>query len=119
MRNRLVLLLGLAVLAAAVGPTPGAARRWVCHPSNHRRRAPRGPALYEQRPHRRGARYDQGLFILSGGVQYRVMQRWAVFGQYQFKPASERFVIRSQKHAFNAGIGYALMHSEETVSTER
>lgn len=61
----------------------------------------------------------KAFLVLSGGIQGRFLKRWALFGQYQFMPASNDFVIRSQQHAFNVGLRYALTHSEEIVSTQR
>jgi hypothetical protein len=61
----------------------------------------------------------KAFLVLSGGIQARFAARWALFGQYQFMPASNDFVIRSQQHAFNVGLRYALTHSEEIVSTQR
>ena len=61
----------------------------------------------------------KAFLVISGGVQTRILGRWALFGQYQFMPAADDFVIRSQQHSFNAGIRYALTHAEEVVSTER
>ncbi len=61
----------------------------------------------------------KAFLVLSGGIQGRFLERWALFGQYQFMPASNDFVIRSQQHAFNIGLRYALTHSEEIVSTQR
>ncbi len=61
----------------------------------------------------------KAFLILSGGIQGRFLKRWALFGQYQFMPASNDFVIRSQQHSFNVGLRYALTHSEEIVSTQR
>ena len=61
----------------------------------------------------------KAFLVLSGGIQGRFNERWALFGQYQFMPASNDFVIRSQQHAFNIGLRYALTHSEEIVSTQR
>ncbi len=61
----------------------------------------------------------KAFLVLSGGVQGRFTERWALFGQYQFMPASNDFVISSQQHAFNIGLRYALTHAEEIVSTQR
>jgi hypothetical protein len=61
----------------------------------------------------------KAFLILSGGVQARFLGRWALFGHYQFMPASDDFIIRSQQHIFNVGLRYSLTHSEEVVSTER
>jgi hypothetical protein len=61
----------------------------------------------------------KAFLVLSAGAQARFMGRWALFGQYQFMPASDDFVIRSQQHSFTAGLRYSLTHAEEVVSTER
>jgi hypothetical protein len=61
----------------------------------------------------------KAFLILSAGAQLRFMGRWAFFGQYQFMPASDDFVIRSQQHVFNVGLRFSLTHAEEVVSTER
>jgi hypothetical protein len=61
----------------------------------------------------------KAFLILSAGAQARFAGRFALFGQYQFMPASDDFVIRSQQHIFNVGLRYSLTHSEETVGTER
>ncbi len=61
----------------------------------------------------------KAFLVLSGGIQARFLRRWALFGQYQFMPGSNDFMITSQQHAFNAGLRYALTHSEEIVSTQR
>lgn len=61
----------------------------------------------------------KAFLVLSAGWQYRAGQRWALFGQYQYMPGSGDFVIRSDQHAFNLGLRYAVTHSEEVVTTER
>ena len=61
----------------------------------------------------------KAFLVLSAGAQARFLSRWALFGQYQFMPASNDFVIRSQQHSFNVGLRYQLTHAEEIVSTER
>jgi len=61
----------------------------------------------------------KAFLVLSGGIQARFLERWALFGQYQFMPASNDFVISSQQHAVNVGLRYALTHAEEIVSTQR
>ncbi len=61
----------------------------------------------------------KAFLILSGGWQYRAGLRWAIFGQYQYMPGSNDYVIRSAQHTFNLGLRYAVTHSEEVVTTER
>lgn len=61
----------------------------------------------------------KAFLVLSAGAQARFLSRWALFGQYQFMPASDDFVIRSQQHSINFGLRYQLTHAEEIVSTER
>ncbi len=61
----------------------------------------------------------KAFLVLSAGAQTRFLSRWALFGQYQFMPSSNDFVIRSEQHVFNAGLRYQLTHAEEVVSTER
>ena len=61
----------------------------------------------------------KAFLILSGGIQARFANRWALFGQYQFMPASDQFLITSQQHAFTVGLRFAVTNSEEIVSTQR
>ena len=61
----------------------------------------------------------KAFLVLSGGWQYRAGLRWAIFGQYQYMPGSNDYVIRSAQHSFNLGLRYAVTHSEEVVTTER
>ena len=61
----------------------------------------------------------KAFLILSGALQYRAGLRWAIFGQYQYMPGSNDYVIRSAQHTFNLGLRYAVTHSEEVVTTER
>ncbi len=61
----------------------------------------------------------KAFLVLSAGAQSRFLNRWALFGQYQFMPSSDDFVIRSQQHVFTAGLRYQLTHAEEVVTTER
>ncbi len=62
---------------------------------------------------------SKAFMVLSGGAQLRFLNRWALFGQYQFMPASDDFVIRSQQHVLNFGLRYQLTHAQEAVTTER
>ncbi len=61
----------------------------------------------------------KAFLILSAGVQARFANRWALFGQYQFMPASDQFLITSQQHSFTVGLRFAVTNSEEIVSTQR
>ena len=61
----------------------------------------------------------KAFLVLSAGIQSRFLNRWALFGQYQFMPASDDFIIRSQQHVVNFGLRYQLTHAEEAVTTER
>ena len=61
----------------------------------------------------------KAFLVLSGGWQYRAGARWAIFGQYQYMPGNNNYVIRSSQHSFNLGLRYAVTHSEEVVTTER
>ncbi len=61
----------------------------------------------------------KAFLVLSGGAQLRFLNRWALFGQYQFMPASDDFVSRSQQQSINFGLRYQLTHAEEIVSTEQ
>ena len=61
----------------------------------------------------------KAFLILGGGIQARFTSRWALFGQYQFMPASDQFVITSQQHSFTVGLRFAVTSAEEIVSTQR
>ena len=61
----------------------------------------------------------KAFLVLGGGLQYRAGLRWAIFGQYQYMPGNNDYVITSAQHTFNLGIRYVVTHSEEVVSTER
>lgn len=57
--------------------------------------------------------------VLGGGAQWRLMDKWVVFGQYNYMPSAKDFLITSGLHAFQGGIRYALSPSKENVSTQR
>lgn len=61
----------------------------------------------------------KAFLVLSAGVQARFPGGWALFGQYQFQPASDDFVIRSQQHTIVGGLRFNLTAAEEIVGTER
>lgn len=61
----------------------------------------------------------KAFLVLSGGAQYRVGLRLAIFGQYEYMPGSNDYIIRSGQHTFNLGLRYAVTHAEEVVTTER
>ena len=56
--------------------------------------------------------------ILSGGFQLR-SGRWALFGQYQYSPSSDDFLITSEQHAFSGGLRFSLTSAHEVISTDR
>lgn len=55
--------------------------------------------------------------VLGGGVQWRWQNRWAVFGQYQYMPASDDFLITSAQHNVFGGLRFSLTTSKEQIST--
>jgi len=57
--------------------------------------------------------------VLGGGAQWRVMDKWVVFGQYHYMPGTSDFLITSGQHAIQGGLRYALTAAKENVSTER
>jgi len=64
-------------------------------------------------------RRDSRAFIVFGGGLQLKIGRLAVFGDYQFMPASGEFLITSSQHAFIAGLRYALTSSSSEVTTTR
>jgi hypothetical protein len=54
--------------------------------------------------------------VLGGGVQWHWLDRWAVFGQYQYMPASDDFLISSAQHTVFGGVRFALTTSKEAVA---
>jgi len=66
------------------------------------------------------AKVDTKAFaVISGGVQYRFRERWAVYGHYQLMPSSKNFLISSTQQAITGGVRFALTTSHEDVSTAR
>lgn len=61
----------------------------------------------------------KAFVLLSGGFQLRFISRWALFGQYQFTPSTDDFLITSDQHSISAGLRYALTHAQEEVTTRR
>jgi hypothetical protein len=61
----------------------------------------------------------KAFLALSGGFQLRFLPRWAIFGQYQYTPSVDDFLISSAQHTFDAGLRFMVTHSKEAVSTER
>lgn len=57
--------------------------------------------------------------ILGGGVQWRILDRWVAYGQYQYMPGTGDFLITSDQHSIQGGLRYALTRAKEAVSTER
>lgn len=63
-------------------------------------------------------RSSRAFLVLAGGLQLRV-GRLAIFGDYQFMPASSDFLITSSMHVFTAGLRFALASSSTEVTTGR
>jgi uncharacterized cupin superfamily protein len=61
----------------------------------------------------------KAFLALTGGFQLRFLPRWAIFGQYQFTPSVDDFLISSPQHTFDVGLRFIVTHSKEAVSTER
>jgi len=57
--------------------------------------------------------------ILGGGVQWRWAGKWVVFGQYQFQPSTNDFLIGSAQHVIQGGFRYGLTGSKEAVTGSR
>ncbi len=63
------------------------------------------------------AEFDTKAFpIISGGAQWG-LGRWAVFGNYQFMPGTDAFLIRSDQHAVTGGVRYSLTGSSQEMGT--
>jgi opacity protein-like surface antigen len=56
--------------------------------------------------------------VFTGGLQLR-FGRLALFGHYQFMPASSTFLVASSQHVFSTGFRYAVTGSHEEITTER
>jgi hypothetical protein len=63
-------------------------------------------------------RSSRAFLVLAGGLQLRV-GRLAIFGDYQFMPASNQFLITSSQHVFTAGLRIALASSSTEMTTGR
>jgi hypothetical protein len=59
---------------------------------------------------------SRAFIVAAGGIQIKV-GRLAIFGDYHFMPASDKFLITSSQHAFIAGIRFALTSSKTEVGT--
>lgn len=65
------------------------------------------------------AEFDTRAFpIFSGGVQWGI-GRWAIFGNYQFMPGTDSFLITSDQHALTGGVRYSLTGSSQDIATRR
>ncbi len=56
--------------------------------------------------------------VIGGGVQWNI-GKWAVFGNYQFMPGTDSFLVTSDQHALTGGIRYSLTGASEEISTRR
>lgn len=65
------------------------------------------------------AEFDTKAFpIISGGAQWG-LGRWALFGNYQFMPGTDAFLISSDQHAVTGGLRYSLVGSSQEMGTRR
>jgi hypothetical protein len=60
----------------------------------------------------------KAFLVMAGALQYR-LNRWAVFGSYNYMAGSKDFLITSSTHAITIGARYALTSAHEEVTTER
>ena len=58
----------------------------------------------------------KAFLILGGGLQWRWLDKWVVFGQYQFQPSTGDFLITSGHHMIQGGLRFALTTSKEAIS---
>lgn len=73
----------------------------------------------EQLAIQRISEFDTKAFVwLGAGVQWRV-GKLAVFGNYQFSPGTDSFLITSEQHSITGGLRYALVGAREEVTTGR
>ncbi len=56
--------------------------------------------------------------IISGGAQW-TFGRIALFGNYQFMPGTDNFLITSDQHALTGGLRISLTGSAEEIGTKR
>jgi hypothetical protein len=59
---------------------------------------------------------SKAFAVLTGGANLR-MGRLALFGQYQFMPAGNNFLLTSEQHSLTFGLRYALTSSHEEVTS--
>ncbi len=65
------------------------------------------------------AEFDTKAFaIVSGGAQWSI-GRWAIFGNYQFMPGSDSFLITSDQHAITGGLRFSLTGASQEVGTRK
>lgn len=65
------------------------------------------------------AEFDTKAFpIISGGAQWSI-GRWALFGNYQFMPGTDSFLITSDQHALTGGLRFSLTGASQDVGTRR
>ncbi len=73
----------------------------------------------EQLAIQRISEFDTKAFAwFGGGFQWRI-GKLAVFGNYQFSPGTDTFLITSEQHTVTGGLRYALVSSREEVTTGR
>jgi hypothetical protein len=60
----------------------------------------------------------KAFLVMAVGVQYR-LGRLAVFGNYNYMPGADDFLIPGAQHALMGGVRYMLTSAHEEVTTER
>lgn len=61
---------------------------------------------------------SKAFAVVTAGFQWR-MGRLALFGNYQYMPAGEDFLLRNAQHGVLGGLRYAVSSAHELVGTER
>ncbi len=61
----------------------------------------------------------KAFVFFIGGAQIRLGRRWALFGQYQYMPGSDDFLITSDQHAITGGLRVFISSAHEDVTTRR
>jgi len=59
-----------------------------------------------------------GFFLVMAGLQLRMGRKMALFGQYQFMPSGNNFLLTSEQHSLTFGLRYALTSAHEEVTTK-
>jgi hypothetical protein len=85
--------------------------------------APQGPFATPQAQTSANLQVEElatkAFLILGGGIQWRLVDKWVIFGQYQFQPSTNDFLITSGQHVIQGGLRFALTGSKEEVDSTR